>query len=156
VKIWKVIVATLVIFAAGFVTGALVLKKQPQPLPQLAPAPRVETPNPMLMQQRFLEYRMKRELNLSPEQTARVEKIFAESGERLRILMDLIGPELHGELVDVRDKIRTELDAEQRDKFEQLLKQRRGDGRKGDGHRGPPMKEDGKECRKDVPPPAGT
>ena len=150
-KVWKVIIATLVIFAAGFVTGGLLVKqkKTVPPSPQPPPVARVEPPNPMLMQQRFLEHRMKRELNLSPEQTGRIEKIFAESGERIRVLMDLIGPELHGELVDVRDKIRSELDPEQREKFEQLLKQRRGDGRKGDSHRGPPLIEDGRDRRKD-------
>lgn len=136
-KIWKVIIATLVIFAAGFVTGSLV-KKRPAPAVP-APAPvRTEPPNPLLLQQRFLEHRMKRELDLTPEQAERIEKIFADSRERLKILMDLIGPELQGELGDVRDRIRAELRPDQQDRFEQLLK-----GRRGEGRRGPPMLEDG-------------
>ena len=87
----------------------------------------------MIVQERFLQ-QMKRELNLTPEQTNRLDKIFAESRERMKILMDLIEPEWRGELRDVREKIVAELRPDQREKFEQMLKHPRGRG-DGDGRK---------------------
>ena len=62
----------------------------------------------------------------------RIDKIFAESNPRIKIIWDLLNPEMQKELKDVRDAIRAELTPEQREKFEQLLKQpHRPDGRRG-------------------------
>ena len=124
-KVWKIILATLVIFAAGAVTGALFTRNT-------RPAPAVtDQRDPLLfpihVQDRFL-VRMDKELDLTPEQRARIEKIFSESRERMKIMFDLIGPELKIELRVVHERVRTELNPEQREKFETLLKQR---------HRGP-------------------
>lgn len=133
-KIWKVILATLVIFAAGAVTGALFIKKStPPPVPQ-KPAERV--PSPIIVQQRFLE-RLDKELQLSPDQRSHLEKVFAESRERMKILWDLIGPEMDAELREVRDKIRSELRPEQRARFEELVKQRPHHNPGGERSRGP-------------------
>jgi len=117
VKIWKLIFATAVIFAAGFLTGGLVSKTLRPPSREFVPLP-----SPMY-QGRILE-RMKNELDLTPEQKERVGKIFAENHERMKILWDLIDPEVQSELREVREKIRVELTTGQREKFEQLLKQR--------------------------------
>jgi hypothetical protein len=124
VKIWKIILATLVIFAAGAVAGGLFVKSRtPDPQPPKPPVPGI------LSQQRF-QSRLKEKLELTPEQTNRINRIFAESNERIRILWGLIGPELQKELQEVRDNIRSELTPAQRDKFEQLLKPpHRQDGR---------------------------
>jgi len=134
VKVWKVILATLVIFAAGFVTGSLLTRT---PVVTQPAKPPVETPvappYPILVQERFLQ-QLKRELNLAPEQTNRLDKIFAESRERMKILMDLIEPEWRGELRDVREKIIAELNPEQRKHFEDMLKHPRGRG-DGDGRK---------------------
>ena len=75
--------------------------------------------------------RMKADLGLTSEQKHRVEKIFAESQERMSVLWDVINPEVQTELREVREKIRAELRGEQLEKFEKLLKhppQRRPEG----------------------------
>jgi Spy/CpxP family protein refolding chaperone len=131
VKFSKLILATLVIFAAGFVTGFMLSRSnstQQIAQPKFVEQP-VSPPDPVIVQERFLR-RMKQELSLTPEQTNRLEKIFAESRERMRILMDLIEPEWRGELRDVREKIVAELNPEQRQKFDQMLKHPYGDMRR--------------------------
>jgi len=131
VKVWKVIFATLVIFAAGFATGFLLTRDTgtQQNATTKIVEQRVSPPDPIIVQERFLR-RMKQELNLSPEQTNRLDKIFAGSRERMRILMDLIEPEWRGELRDVREKIIAELNPEQRKKFDEMLKHPYGDMRR--------------------------
>lgn len=139
-KVWKIILATLVIFAAGAVTGAL-FTRNTRPLPPIA-----DQRDPLLfpfhVQDRFLG-RMQNELELDPEQRARIEKIFRESRERMKIMFDLIGPELKTELRLVHDRVLTELNAEQREKFETLLKQR--------PHRGPRSPRNGERPPKPEP-----
>ena len=130
-KIWKVILATVVIFAAGVLAGGLAMKHwTPKPQPPKPPVPGI------LSQQRF-QSRLKEKLQLTAEQTNRIDRIFAESNERVRILWGLIGPELQKELQEVRESIRAELTPEQREKFEQLLKPpyrpEKSDGRHGRG-----------------------
>jgi hypothetical protein len=137
-KIWKVIFATAVIFAAGFVTGGLVFREMQIRETKAPVRPEVahrdpNPPGPIIIHERFLE-RMKRELDLTPDQVAHFDKIFAESRERNRILMELIDPEIKEELRSVREKIRAELRPDQREKFELLLKHKKqgpGDQRRG-------------------------
>ena len=126
-KIWKVILATLVIFSAGVLAGGLVVKSFQPPLPMGHQTSAV----PERWMQRMLLERMKAELSLTPEQKQHIEKIFAESQGRMSELWDIINPEIQTELREVREKIRAELRPEQLDKFEQLLKrppQRRSEG----------------------------
>jgi hypothetical protein len=125
VKIWKVILATIVIFAAGALAGALfVQSRTPQPVAAKPPIP------PVLSQQRF-QQKLRKELQLSGEVTNRIDKIFAESNARIKIIWDLLGPEMQKELREVHENIRAELTAEQREKFQQLLKQsHRSDGQR--------------------------
>jgi hypothetical protein len=128
VKVWKVILATIVIFAAGAFAGGIFAKTFSKPPRQVPPLPFT------LSQQRFQE-RLKKELQLTSEQTNRIDKIFSESNERMKILWGLIGPEVQKELQEVRENIRAELNPEQRQKFEQLVKQsqHRPDGRRARG-----------------------
>lgn len=116
-KIWKIIFTTAVIFAAGFLTGGLVSQALWLPKREFVALPI------SMYQGRILE-RMKKELDLDPGQKERVGKIFAENHERMKILWDLINPEVRSELREVHDKIRMELTPVQREKFEQLLQQR--------------------------------
>jgi hypothetical protein len=124
VKIWKVILATLVIYSAGLFTGGL-LVRQMQPPP---PGPRSfepPLPGPEFVRQPkiFLE-RLDHEVRLTPEQRRRLETIFQESHERTRILMSLIGPEMQTEFREVRERIRAELRPDQWRRFEQLMRVR--------------------------------
>ena len=120
-KIWKVILATLVIFAAGALAGGLFVKSTLLATGTTA-APTNSVPN-RFMQNHLLD-RMKAELNLSPEQKQHIEKIFAESRARIDTLNSLIAPEVKMEFRAVQDSIRAELNPEQREKYEQMLKQR--------------------------------
>ena len=104
-KIWKVILATLVIFSAGVLAGGLVVKSF-QPPPQMV---RQTNAVPERWMQKVLLERMKADLNLTSEQKQRVERIFAESQERMSVLWDIINPEIQTELREVREKIRAEL-----------------------------------------------
>jgi Spy/CpxP family protein refolding chaperone len=126
VKIWKVIFATLVIFAAGAFSGGWWVKSNTPPATQ-AKAP----VSPFIPQQHFQE-RLKRELKLTADQTNRIDKIFAESNGRRKILVDLIDPELRKERQEVHESIRAILTPEQRETFERLLKEppRRPDGQR--------------------------
>lgn len=119
---WKVILAALVIYAAGVFTGGFAVKHT-QTAPVRLPSGPV-FPGSDIFQQRFLE-RMKRELLLTPEQIKRLQTVFRESRERMKTLWEIVGPEMNAELRDVREKIRSELTPEQREKFEVLLKARR-------------------------------
>jgi hypothetical protein len=130
VKIWKVILATLVIFAAGAFSGGMFVKtRTPRFVPPEAPVP------PILSQQNF-QRKLKKELELSGDVTNRINKIFGESNARIKIIWDLLNPEMQKELKEVRDSIRAELTPEQREKFEQLLKSHRSDGMRRGGSRG--------------------
>ena len=126
-KIWKVILATLVIFAAGMLAGGLLVDNVRKPLTQ--PAKQGTTG---FLPQQFFRDRLKKELQLTADQTNRLDKIFTESNARRKLLTDLIDPEMKKERQEVHDEIRAILTSEQREKFEQLLKQpppHRPDGR---------------------------
>jgi len=117
VKIWKVIFATIVIFAAGALAGGILVKSLKLPGPPAKP------PVPGFLSRQGFQDRLKKELQLTAEQTNRIDKIFAESNERMKILWGLIGPEVQKELQEVHESIRGELTPSQRETFERLLKQ---------------------------------
>ena len=124
-KVWKVILATVVIFVAGAFAGGLFVRTFSTPPPPKQPVP------PVISQQRFQE-KLKRELQLTADQTNRVDKIFSESNARIKIIWDLLNPEMQKERQEVYENIRAVLTPEQRERFEQLLKQsHRPDGRRG-------------------------
>lgn len=160
---WKVILATLVIYAAGIFTGALVMKAPRQPQsPSSTPMP--VFPGGDIFHKKFLD-RMKSELNLSAEQIQKLDVVFRESRERMKTWWDIIGPEFRVEVQDVRDRIRAELTAEQREKFEVLMKDRRRSGGAGGpgenrprehsqpGQRGGPRRPEGSLPGASQPPP---
>lgn len=139
---WKVILATMVIFGCGVVTGALLMKSQ---LP-LAVSPDVVShplstnqPPPLNQFQRpeFLR-RMQKQLDLSPAERDDITKIMKASQERSRPLWDQIAPQLHAEVKRVREEIRNVLTPEQQKKFDELLKARprKMDGTNSPGGRG--------------------
>jgi Spy/CpxP family protein refolding chaperone len=117
VKIWKVILATLVIFAAGAFAGGWWVKSN---IPVAGPAK--DSIPPILSQQHF-QARLKKELNLTADQTNRIDKIFAESNEQVKAMWGLLRPELQKERQEVAKNIRAILTAEQRETFEKLLKE---------------------------------
>lgn len=124
-KTWKLILATFLIFGTGLVTGALLMKaSRPRANRELPPPPAWVFQGPDFIQQRFLE-RMKRDLDLTPQQTARIENLLRDSRERVKTWWELVGPEMQAELQEARNKISAELTADQKEKFERMLKERR-------------------------------
>ena len=138
-SIWKVILATLVIFCAGLFTGGLgvksLLEQRPPPRRVVIPAQgaRIE----MLS-------RMTRELELDDGQRTRLDAILAESQERNREIVALVGPELREEFRRTIRQIRQQLNAEQRQRFDKLLAQR--------GRRSGSAPADGRVPRSGPPP----
>ena len=126
-KIWKVILATIVIFAAGALAGGLFVNNR------IAQAPPPKPPVPGIISQQHFQARLKSELKLTADQTNRIDKVFADGNARIKIIWDLLGPEVQKERQVVYENIRAILTPEQREKFEQLLKEppRRPDQRRG-------------------------
>lgn len=111
---WKVILATLVIFIAGVVTGALVVKKsvgKPMPVP-------VNIARSAMLK------RLTDDLDLTPAQRKEVDEILHESHERTKLLWEFVGPYFQDEYKDLTADLRSVLQPEQRKRFDQLLKQR--------------------------------
>lgn len=142
VNAWKIVLATVIIFGAGVVTGGLLVNHsdraklrqvrthlgaaQPsQWTPPLREFPRrPENELQVTLEQRRMEFLLNvtRELKLSPEQRTHIERLVRESQERTRQLWERVGPQMRKELADVREKIREELTPPQRKRFEELMK----------------------------------
>ena len=138
---WKVILATLVIFGAGVITGGLlvshsdnVLRHARKPAAGEAPRHNAQAPAPgrdvrpllapnFLLRKDFLE-RLERELKLTGEQRERIEKIIGEGQERIKEISKKIEPEVREELAETREKVRAELTPAQEPLFTELLKRR--------------------------------
>jgi hypothetical protein len=124
VNTWKVILATMVIFGTGVVTGGLLVRhSERMRVPRFVRNPIVGRPAPPVsaggVRLDFLR-RAGRELELTPEQRERVDKILKESQERTRKVMS---PYVREELQRTKAEFREVLRPEQRPRFDQLLKQ---------------------------------
>ncbi len=117
----------MVIFGTGVVTGGLLVSQARHPFkPE-------RLPGPGLTKQTFqpgspggtrvdLLRRVSRELDLTPEQHERVDKILKESQERTRKVMS---PFLREELQRTTSQFREVLTTNQQVRFDELLKQKR-------------------------------
>jgi len=144
VNTWKIVLATVVIYGAGVITGGLlvthadraklrqirarVAAAQPAQwtLPLREFPRRAEKELQLSLEQRRMEFLLNvtRELGLSPEQRERIERLIRESQERTRQLWERVGPQMRKEPVEV-EKIREELTPQQRKRFEELMKRQR-------------------------------
>lgn len=126
---WKAIFAALVIFGAGFVTGNVLNRlseSSKTPVPPAAPRAGAHgLQQPLSLEQlRKVELMgcVQKELDLTPEQHARIEKIISDSQERIRDLWDQVAPDIHDEYEDVQKKLCEELTPEQKKVFDDLMK----------------------------------
>src|SRR5262249_20332555 len=118
VKIWKVILAALVIFAAGVMTGGLTGRlKSTEPLPP----PATVSFGPLRQRGDLLD-RMQRQLYVTADQRQRIESILHENHEHMKQLWDSIAPQAQEEHRRVRERIRAELKPEQQKRFEEMLR----------------------------------
>ncbi len=149
---WKVVCATLVIFIAGIITGASLVRfaeRGPRPwqrmtraapdmpsppnnpaLPSFPRTANTTAPGSPLLSRDFVQL-LGHQLRLSPEQRERINQIMSEGQERLRELRASLEPQTRKQLMETREQIRALLTPEQRELFEQLMKQRttrRSDG----------------------------
>ena len=144
---WKVILATLVIFAAGVVTGGLLVgytDRTPQrPWRNVRPwqaessrrpvepgtgrettrPPVLPGGVPQFLRKEFLE-NLDREVSLTADQREGIEQIIREGQERNRQIWERVAPDLRQEIAEARRQIQAVLRPEQRARFEQLMKQR--------------------------------
>jgi Spy/CpxP family protein refolding chaperone len=129
VNTWKAIFAALVIFGAGFVTGNVLNRMTDAakaPAPAAAPRNAARTSqHPLSLEQlRRVELmgRVQKDLDLTPEQHARIEKIVGDAQERIRDLWDQVAPDIHDEYDDVQKKLCGELTPDQKKRFDELMK----------------------------------
>jgi Spy/CpxP family protein refolding chaperone len=124
VKIWKVILAVVVIFSAGLVTGGLAMRTQMRAAQK---PPAAVPPGPpgsgmwSVSRSQFVE-KMHRNLDLTPGQCKQVEKIMKESHDRMAKLWEPIAPQAKEETKNVREQILAVLTPDQRPKFEEIFK----------------------------------
>ena len=130
---WKIILATVVIFGCGVVTGGLLVNyvdrahpgirrsitgpRHDRPDSQELPLPRSQ-----MLNQQFVE-QLDAALRLTPAQRERIGRIIAEGQERNHDLWKLVSPQFREVMQDVRQRIRAVLTPEQKKQFEELMKQ---------------------------------
>lgn len=123
---WKVILATLAIFVAGVVTGALLVVYSGRSF-VTRPARGTSNPRPNqlatpgTMRLDFLR-RVQRDLDLTPEQREHIDRIVKESQERMRKIEEPVTPAIREEFRRTKDEFREVLTPEQRLRFDELFK----------------------------------
>jgi hypothetical protein len=123
----KVIFATLVIFAAGVISGGLMFRQMQGVKASSAPPAPVVTTNvaaAVHAQRLDLLKRMSHQLTLSSEQKEHIEKIMQESQEHMKAFRDDLSVKTRDEIKHAREQVRAELSREQRRKFDELLRNR--------------------------------
>jgi hypothetical protein len=140
VNFWKVILATVVIFGAGVMTGGLLINQVQHPHPRnnhrppSNPEPRAtgeghEThpdnlPRPRppeILGEKFVQ-QLDDALQLAPDQRAAIQKIIADGQERNRSIWTNNSAQMREVIQDVRHRVREELTADQQKQFEDLMK----------------------------------
>lgn len=127
-KIWKVILAAVVIFVAGFVTGGLSVKLSrygESQSPRRSPGsggPRM----PMGPERQVADLirRMESRLDLTEAQNARIREIVVEGQVRMRATWKELAPRMRSDFTAINDQIREVLTPDQREKFEELTRHR--------------------------------
>lgn len=135
---WKVILAALVIYVAGIVTGNFASGLS-QATPEDSQGQQSGRPRPPKMHD--LVRRMESRLHLESEQTEKVREIVEASQERMRTLMDDMRPKFETESQSMRLEIEALLSDEQMAKFDEVfersgIRPSRGPGGRGPGGRG--------------------
>ncbi len=124
---WKAILATMVIFGAGVLTGALIVQfvtttdSSRRQKPGFG-ARSAEFGSPGGMRLEFLR-RMQPYLDLTADQQEHIDKILKQSQERTRKLMEPVSPQLRQEVQRAKAEFREALTAVQQARFDELLKQ---------------------------------
>jgi Spy/CpxP family protein refolding chaperone len=146
VSYWKPILAALVIFAAGVVTGGLTLDLGTSKPDERKWSSRPNNPGTggawqgrsREARERHLSEvcsRMAHDLGLSEEQRDRIEGIIRDTHEKVRAMVDEISPGTRNAFKEMEEAIKAELTPEQVEKFEEINKRRQRAFRGPDGPR---------------------
>ena len=124
---WKVILATMVIFGTGVVTGGLLVRhaehgRDRRPQRPVAVAHPAQPTLAGVMRIEFLR-RMERELDLTPEQREPIDQILKQGQERMKKLQETVEPRRREEFKKTIEDFRTVLTPDQRKRFDELVKQ---------------------------------
>ena len=128
VNAWKPILAALVIFAAGVVTGGFVMDigapKPPRSFPREHGMRGMEhRPGSMMEGQlNWLMKRIKRDLNLTDDQAAKVESAFTASRDEMKTCWEEMQPRMRASTEKLKEALRDDLTGEQIAKFEKYLR----------------------------------
>ncbi|MBI3876335.1 MAG: hypothetical protein HY300_10350 [Verrucomicrobia bacterium] len=117
---WKFILATVLIYGTGVVTGALVttlVDRPPKAVVRPSPLPTYN----QIQRAEFLS-RLQKQLNLTPEQHERIGQILHDSNQRTKPYWDPVAAKMKEEVRVVTEKIRAELTPEQSVKFDTEIK----------------------------------
>ncbi|MGC3960465.1 MAG: hypothetical protein QM813_21810 [Verrucomicrobiota bacterium] len=145
-NVWKIVCATLVIFIAGIVTGAVLVRlgergSRPWNRPQreVVTQPHIPTNPPPLnptrpnnpggnntgnlapMNREFVPM-LEHQLRLTAKQREEVEHIMKQTQERIRDLRVGVEPEIRKEMRQAQEQIRSVLTPEQREQYQRLMK----------------------------------
>jgi hypothetical protein len=112
-----VVLATVVIFAAGVITGSLIVKKTSRPQITQPFWGRFE------MTRRAID-ELDRQGELTPKQHARIDHIIQDSQELIADYWSILEPDVQEVFRKMRESIREELTPDQRRRFEELGRRR--------------------------------
>jgi len=155
VNAWKPILAALLIFCAGTVTGTLLTRLYQSPR-RPAPSRAALPPGPGMAQRMDYLRRIERQLNLKSTQRQRIEQVLRESQERMRKLWEPVMPLAHEELQAAEQRIRAELTPAQARKFDELSRGRAARKSEGASTRGAKRERGGPAPSNRVVPPERT
>ncbi len=125
---WKVILATMVIFGTGVVTGGLLVRhvtpgRERRPAHGNAGAHAAQLTAAGLLRMELLR-RMEQDLDLTPEQHEPASKVLKEGQERMKKLMtETVEPRRREIFRKTVEDFRALLTPEQQKRFDELLKQ---------------------------------
>ena len=142
-KPWmKPLLATLIIFGTGLVTGSILSgtladqrKSKPEAKPPVPDNPQQRQPSSQRprpkRQNSSIGYvhRLNQELQLTDEQSKRIHKTIKSSGTRLHNVLQAVRPRIYEEMKRTNQEIRELLTKEQKVQFDKLKLHRFGRGR---------------------------
>ncbi len=117
---WKFILATVLIYGTGVVTGALVTTLVERPH-RAAARPAQQLTYSQIQRAEFLG-RLQKQLDLTPEQHDRIGLLLRDSNQRTKPYWDPVAAKMKEEVRAVTEKIRAELTPEQSAKFDAEIK----------------------------------
>ena len=117
---WKFILATVLIYGTGVVTGVLVTTLVERPH-RAAAKPAQQLTYNQIQRAEFLG-RLQKQLSLTSEQHDRIGHILRDSNQRTKPYWDPVAAKMKEEIRTVTEKIRAELTPEQSTKFDAEIK----------------------------------